>query len=140
MTQQQKDQIVHLRSSGSSYGKIAEYLGISVNTVKSFCKRTKIEGKADTNQSVDQTKETCMHCGQTLVQTPGHRQKKFCSATCRRAWWMTHPGSVPREADHACTCAFCGRAFQFYGNRPRKYCSRRCYQQYRIVKGGEGRG
>ncbi len=39
MTDKQKTQIVKLRAAGYGYGKIAQELGISVNTVKSFCRR-----------------------------------------------------------------------------------------------------
>lgn len=42
MTQQQKEQVASLRASGTSLGKIATTLGISVNTVKSYCKRNPI--------------------------------------------------------------------------------------------------
>ena len=39
MTEHQKLRIMKLRSAGFGYGKIAQQLGISVNTVKSFCRR-----------------------------------------------------------------------------------------------------
>lgn len=41
MTDNQKAQIIKLRAAGNGYGKIAKTIGISVNTVKSFCGRTK---------------------------------------------------------------------------------------------------
>ena len=46
MTQQQKEQISKLRASGASFGKIASVLGVSVNTVKSYCKRNPISAEA----------------------------------------------------------------------------------------------
>ena len=39
MNAEQKDQIRQLHSSGLGYKKIAAQLGLSVNTVASFCKR-----------------------------------------------------------------------------------------------------
>ena len=40
MTFQQKETIKQLREEGFSYAKIAEQLGISENTIKSFCRMT----------------------------------------------------------------------------------------------------
>jgi DNA-binding CsgD family transcriptional regulator len=37
MNNLQKEQIVILRANGESYSKIADVLGISINTIKSFC-------------------------------------------------------------------------------------------------------
>ena len=44
MTDNQKAQIIKLRAAGNGYGKIAQTIGISVNTVKSFCRRNDING------------------------------------------------------------------------------------------------
>lgn len=44
MTDNQKAQIIKLRVAGNGYGKIARTLGISLNTVKSFCRRNDING------------------------------------------------------------------------------------------------
>ena len=44
MTDNQKSQIIKLRAAGNGYGKIAQTLGISLNTVKSFCRRNDING------------------------------------------------------------------------------------------------
>ena len=42
MTQQQKEFIAEYRASGASYGEIAKELGLSVDTVKSYCQRNPI--------------------------------------------------------------------------------------------------
>jgi len=42
----QKEQITQMRSEGFSYAKIAAALGISENTVKSFCRRNNLGGAA----------------------------------------------------------------------------------------------
>lgn len=39
MTDEQKQQIIALRRDGAGYGRIAARLPISINTVKSFCRR-----------------------------------------------------------------------------------------------------
>ncbi len=39
MTDEQKQQIIALRRDGAGYGRIAAQLQISINTVKSFCRR-----------------------------------------------------------------------------------------------------
>ena len=39
MTENQKTQIAKLRAAGLGYGKIAQQLGMSLNTVKSYCRR-----------------------------------------------------------------------------------------------------
>ena len=45
MTDNQKAQIIKLRAAGNGYGKIAQTIGISVNTVKSFCRRNDVNGQ-----------------------------------------------------------------------------------------------
>lgn len=44
MTDYQKTQIMKLRAEGLGYGKIAQRLGISLNTVKSYCRRNNVNG------------------------------------------------------------------------------------------------
>ena len=41
MTDAQKSTVLTLRSKGMSFSKIAETVGLSVNTIKSFCSRHK---------------------------------------------------------------------------------------------------
>ena len=41
MTEKQKSEIVKLRAKGMTYGDIADKLGVSINTVKSFYSRLK---------------------------------------------------------------------------------------------------
>lgn len=42
MTDAQKEQVRYLRCEGLGYGAIATRLGISENTVKSFCRRNNL--------------------------------------------------------------------------------------------------
>ena len=44
MTDQEKQRIAVMRSLGESYNEIAEKLNLSVNTVKTFCRRNQLTG------------------------------------------------------------------------------------------------
>ena len=62
MTEEQKEQIKDLRGKGVGYKKIAQYIGISVNTVKSFCRNNELTGNSSSG--------VCLACGKPLVQMP----------------------------------------------------------------------
>ena len=42
MTDEQRQKITNLRAAGNGYKKISKLLGLSENTVKSFCHRRKL--------------------------------------------------------------------------------------------------
>ena len=142
MTQQQKEQVASLRASGTSLGKIATTLGISVNTVKSYCKRNPIIAAPAPAPAPVQTERIahCPQCNAVLEQSPGHRQKRFCSAKCRTAWWKAHPEQMERKKLFQVECRHCGTVFLQYGSRPRKFCSRGCYLAHRHAQGGDDHG
>lgn len=121
MTKTQKAQILYFRTEGISYNAIAERLGISVNTVKSFCRRNGLGGIA-TKEPV----KVCRQCGAPLPVT-NYKPKKFCSDSCRHTWWNAHPELIDKKAYYTLTCQHCGREFQSYGNDGRKYCCHACY-------------
>lgn len=131
MTDGQKEKIRFWRAEGLGYGAIAVRLGISENTVKSFCRRNHLTGTAAREPVV-----LCRHCGKSLAAVPGRKGRKFCCEGCRRAWWREHPGLVYREAFYLMTCVHCGKEFQSYGNKKRKYCCHECYIRARFGKGG----
>jgi len=142
MTTFQKERVAELRSRGESYAKIAAAIGLSENTVKSFCQRNKLGGKQsfDGNPSekttYDSTEGTyCRQCGKALVQQPGKKKLLFCSKDCRAAWWASHPDSLNRKAVYKFVCPRCGASFTAYGNSRRKYCSHACYIAARFGKG-----
>ena len=139
MTPQQKEHISAHRASGASYGQIAKMLGLSVNTVKSYCQRNPIEKELPKPVEVA-CRDRCPQCNAPLEQTPGHRQKRFCSPKCRMAWWKAHPEAMKRKKIASMECQHCGTAFLQYGSRPRKFCSRDCYLAHRHIQGGDGRG
>ncbi len=74
----QKHQIIALRRDGTGYGQIASTVGISINTVKSFCRRHDLTGK--------KTDSVCEQCGRPVLQQPGRKHKRFCSDACRNKW------------------------------------------------------
>lgn len=100
--------------------KIGEQLGISDNTVRSFCRRSGLGDSAKNTVA-------CKQCGKLIKIMPKQKPKKFCSEVCRTAWWKSHPECVNRKAVYEYTCECCGRHFTAYGNNHRKYCSHACY-------------
>ena len=73
MTDEQKQQIIALRRAGAGYGRIAMQLQISINTVKSFCRRhslvTRIDGAV------------CEQCGKSFISY-GNKNRKYCGREC----------------------------------------------------------
>ncbi|MCL1949216.1 MAG: RNA polymerase subunit sigma-70 [Turicibacter sp.] len=131
----QKQRIRDLRGNGESYAKIAAVLGISVNTIQSFCRRNNL-GKGinitASNQSDGQF--YCKQCGNEIIQLPGIKTRKFCSDDCCGAWWKANPDKLGKKAVYTFTCATCGVQFSAYGNKGRKYCSHACYVANRFKK------
>ena len=127
MTQEQKDKIIRYRDKGMGYGKIAQMLSLSVNTIKSFCRRSNDQPCPSINRNYD-GKNVCKQCGKPLIQNPGHREKKFCSVSCRMKWWGIHAEEMHHRNQIICSC--CGR--KFYGKPGRKFCSHSCYIKERF--------
>jgi transposase len=128
MNDLQKEHIINLRDKGISYSKIASALNISVNTVKSFCRRKNI----GINPMVFDTKAQlipsyCKHCSSEIVQTEKRKKRIFCSYACRMEWWKAHPEKITQKAVYTFTCHYCKNEFTAYGNKSRKFCSHDCY-------------
>lgn len=132
MTDEQKMQITSLREEGNGYKKIAQILGVSTNTVKSFCQRKNISGAA---VPVTGSESQCQCCGKAIKQIHGRKQKKFCSDQCRMKWWNSHLDKVQRKANYDFICPVCKKPFTSYGNANRKYCSHECYIEDRFGGG-----
>jgi len=125
MTEEQKKQIKDLRRKGEGYKKIAQIIGLSENTVKSFCRRSAIARQEMTVPIKHDP--TCECCGKKMEQIPGRKKRRFCSDACRQKWWNSHLHLVQRKAVYRLKCHHCGRTFEIYGNSRRKYCSHACY-------------
>lgn len=126
----QKETIKALRLRGESYNNIAEALGISVNTIKSFCRRNNLNDTAINKPEED---SFCRQCNASLKHTPKKKQKVFCSDKCRMRWWNARPEKIRRKAAKQYICITCGRDFTGYGSRERKFCSRACYGKSKAV-------
>lgn len=124
MKDEQQRQIIALRREGAGYGSIASQLGLSINTVKSFCRRHSL--------ATPKAESVCEQCGRPIEQTPGRKRKRFCCDVCRNKWWNSHLDLVKRKAVYTFTCPTCGKEFTVYGNRRRKFCSHACYIAYRF--------
>ena len=130
MTDEQKQKLILLRRSGDGYGQIAAALGISINTVKSFCRRHGLAAEVKGSG--------CEQCGKAVSQNPGRKRKRFCCDACRNRWWNSHLELVKRKAVYTFICPGCGREFSIYGNSHRKFCCHECYIAYRF--GGASHG
>lgn len=123
MTQEQKILILHYREQHMTYRQIGEKLGLSPDTVKTFCRRnTPQEDRTEASAS-----SQCRNCGAPVHPLPGRRARLFCSPACRTAYWRKHNllGKDPRY------CAGCG-ALLTGGSVSRKYCSHACYIRHRF--------
>lgn len=76
--------IGNMRLQGKSAGVIADALGLSVNTVKSYLRRHPDMGCT----------HFCPQCGKPVMQAEGRKEKKFCSDQCRSRWWNSHPSEI----------------------------------------------
>lgn len=124
MTNEQKNMIEAYRRKGVGYKQIAKELGMSPNSVKSYCRRNHLSNE-DLKRNEDET--FCEQCGKTIQQVKGRKRKRFCSDKCRNSWWNAHLDLVKRKAIYEYICPTCGKTFSVYGNAKRKYCSHACY-------------
>lgn len=133
MTNEQKLKIAALRESGCSCRDIALEIGISENTVKSYCRRNKLTAKQEA--SAEKEIHHCLFCGKEVAQNPGRKEKKFCSDACRSKWWNKHLLEVNRKTLHTYKCAYCHKPFRAYESAGRKYCCHECYIEDRYGGG-----
>lgn len=152
MTDEQKERIDKLRENNFSYKQVADAIGVSINTVKSYCRRQKEKTEAPEaektprekgNPKAENTKsyntsntEVCRYCGRPLIFTPGKRKKTFCDKACRTKYWTEHRDDLPQKTSYTFRCAHCGKEFTIYGKRERKYCSPECYFADRFGENG----
>ena len=123
MTKEQKTLILYYREQHMTYRQIGEKLGLSPDTVKTFCRRnTPQEDRTEASAS-----SQCRNCGAPVHPLPGRRERLFCCPACRTAYWRKHNllGKDPRY------CAGCG-ALLTGGSASRKYCGHACYIRHRF--------
>jgi len=128
MDQEQKQKIIEMRNSGCGYKKISEQLQISVNTVKSYCKRHNLVLMEKRNSS---SIRFCLQCGNKVKQEQHRKTKKFCSDRCRMIWWREHSSLLRTPSKQTFICPVCHEAFSAYSSTKQKYCSRLCYARSR---------
>lgn len=87
MTDAQKEQVRYLRCEGLGYGAIATRLGISENTVKSFCRRNNLTGVASKEPVV-----VCRNAAGRFLNTPRENRENFAPRLA-----AAHGGSCTRS-------------------------------------------
>ena len=127
MTEKERNLIRAMRRSGRSYQEISSSLMIDKDAVRSFCRTHSIAPDTDSPHSF------CPECGKELTQSSTGRTRRFCSEKCRRSWWK-HNRSKERRSENAtrrAVCQNCGKEFISYADG-RKFCSHKCYIEYRF--------
>jgi protein-arginine kinase activator protein McsA len=140
MNKTQKEQIKRLRLEGFGYIKVAQALGLSENTVKSYCRRNNLSGNifvSDTQPLKQNLTEKyfCKQCGNEITQILKRKPRRFCSDGCRGTFWKENQDKISRKTALKYICPVCNRGFFDYGRNGRKYCSHKCYITDRY-KGG----
>ena len=145
MTNEQNKQIIVLYKRGSSMAEVADKLGLSIGTVKSFWRRNFASSQlgevkeesveaSEGPKVVSEWKKTnkCKRCGKPVSTLPHHKVKQFCSDKCRIAWW--HENRNLGKGTSERNCPVCG--ITFAGDRERIYCCHSCYIKARYGRKG----
>ena len=119
MDSNQRDIIVSARKAGLTYRQIAEQVGLPMNTVKTYLRRT-----AEVEKPVTQ----CKQCAANVKQNPKRKEKLFCSDKCRLVWWRAHSDASKSLVERQCPC--CGKTFS--ARRSQIYCQHACYIKTRF--------
>jgi IS30 family transposase len=141
MTDNQKTQIRTLRMRGLGYIKIAQVLGISENTVKSFCRRNNLSSKfvQKENVLINDDISFCRKCNTEIHQIKGRKPRTFCCDECRKLYWKENQDKIIRKTAKKLVCPICSKDFYDYTRNNRKYCSHTCYIKARY-QGGKDSG
>ena len=137
MMEEAKEEVRLLRKNGMRYRQIAEYVGVPDSSA------WRIFGEKDlADLPIDKeigkkilSHEACAYCGGKIKKAATGRTKRFCSEKCRRAYWKIHRDEMKKnpEAIYLKVCPYCGKAFEVYGNKIRKYC---CHEHYVLDRFG----
>lgn len=129
MMEEQKIHIRSLRMHGLSYRQIAGCTGATIDAIRYQCRDiTPEEGNGNTYDKI-QKHEACAYCGENIPHQHMGRPKRFCCEKCRRSYWKVHREELEKKPNAVYTkvCPYCGKTFEVYGNRRRKYCSHEHY-------------
>lgn len=143
MTSDEKEKIRELRLKGMGYKKIANFLNLTRDSVRGFCKRNGLAGNscvvALNFEEKMKRNLLCAYCNKPINQNGKGRTRRFCSDECRRKWWNENQDKRNKKetAFYKFTCAYCGKEFSAYGNKNRKYCSHNCYIKDRFWRDEE---
>lgn len=125
MTEEQKQKIEIMRRDSIGYKKIAKELSINLDSVKRYCKNHHLQ-----EGDLLQLDGLCRYCKKPLENTPHKRPKKYCSDSCRRAWWSEHREAMNCKAVYQHRCLQCGIKFE-NSKKKANFCSRICYSAFR---------
>ncbi len=122
MDENLKNSLLNMKESGLSYSQISASTGLSINTIKSCLRR---------NAVATEKNNVCKNCGENLGEQPRNGMKKFCSEKCKCKWWGKN---MLNNRKHLImrVCEQCGKSFRCFDRKNRKFCSRKCYANYRF--------
>ena len=135
MTEEQKKKVQELRIEGLGYQAIANLLGIDRDSVRYFCRTNNLAGKkSDKKTRISKKGVFCLYCNSPIVQTPGKRERYFCSDKCRISWWNNKRKNTTChvKGQIRTKCRYCGKPFYSYRSQNKKYCSISCYMSDRF--------
>ena len=124
MTSEEKIKLRKMRFDGESYTKIAAVIGVSANTIKSFCRRNNLQNIESEN---NEPKNTCKNCNKKLTVSEKQKPKIFCCDNCRFMWWKNNRDKMQKKAIYLIECKNCKKIFESYGNNKRVFCEHSCY-------------
>ena len=132
MNSLQKVQVEKMRAAGIGFKEISEKINIPVSTIKSYCYKHSIK-----DMTAENDVRLCPQCGQPVPKMR-FKPRRFCSDACRAKYWNQHPDEMKKRSVVEQHCAHCGKTFNDYAGRGRRYCSHPCYIAARY--GGEQHG